>query len=172
MQRKFDKNKLGKPLREKSCKNFDNQTIQESKFSQNKPKLQISSNHQIIPSKNTQTQIHSKCALHEKNLEAFCSDCFFCVCISCMIDNSHKGHLFESVEVALKNHKESMFHVSSELHSKRNKIHMRYEAICLNQFEDEQKIRKYKEHVNNKIEVIQMNLDEHKLKFETRVKLV
>ncbi|XP_075035074.1 E3 ubiquitin/ISG15 ligase TRIM25-like [Mixophyes fleayi] len=62
---------------------------------------------------------HRKCRIHKKSLEYYCCEDAACICVSCFVIGSHKGHQVESLDQAMKIKQEKLRNILEKLTSSR-----------------------------------------------------
>ncbi|XP_077123073.1 E3 ubiquitin-protein ligase TRIM21-like [Ranitomeya variabilis] len=88
---------------------------------------------------------NSKCSVHKKILEYFCTEDAACICVSCYLIGKHRGHKLESLEEASKKKKEKLRHFFMKLITKKEETEDRVWRL-------EESRRKANEKASGKVE--------------------
>ncbi|XP_075034473.1 E3 ubiquitin/ISG15 ligase TRIM25-like [Mixophyes fleayi] len=70
-----------------------------------------------------------KCSIHKKILEYYCTEDTACICVTCRLDEEHRGHLVELLDEAFEKKTEKLRHVLKKLTSKREEIDRRVQSL-------------------------------------------
>ncbi|XP_040183153.1 E3 ubiquitin/ISG15 ligase TRIM25-like [Rana temporaria] len=70
-----------------------------------------------------------KCPKHKKILEFYCCEDSVCICVSCRLDGTHKGHQVESIEDAFEKKREKLRNVLGDLSSHKAEARRRIQTL-------------------------------------------
>ncbi|CAH2327440.1 tripartite motif-containing 7-like [Pelobates cultripes] len=83
----------------------------------------------------TNSPRNRKCSVHNEILKYYCTEDCTCICVSCSLAGSHKGHHFDTLNYANKKKKEKLIQILAELNlqqenaEKRNQYLQKHMAI-------------------------------------------
>jgi hypothetical protein len=84
--------------------------------------------------------IHKNCEIHGKPLDAFCKHCYKLICVHCIIDFQHNGHLLEKPTTAFLKEREKLSAIRQSVHESGKALQLNIEKIDLNFFEDKTRL--------------------------------
>ena len=132
-------------------------------------KLAISSSHLNISPQTHAPKPAPRCPQHNNPFEAFCNDCGRCVCIVCVIGNSHKDHCVEALQAVFGKQRQLSEHVKRQLLQHREKAHLSYDAVFLEKYEEESRLKALEREVAGAFERVQRVVDAQRSLFASRV---
>ncbi|XP_068102622.1 E3 ubiquitin-protein ligase TRIM39-like [Hyperolius riggenbachi] len=83
--------------------------------------------HKLLDS--TSPFVNKKCSVHKKLLEYYCCEDATCLCVSCCLVGSHKGHQVELLEEASEKKKDKLRHILKELMPKKETVDERIQTL-------------------------------------------
>ncbi|XP_073457846.1 E3 ubiquitin/ISG15 ligase TRIM25-like [Aquarana catesbeiana] len=100
-----------------------------------------------------------KCSKHKKILEYYCCEDSVCICMSCRLDGTHKGHQVESVDDAFEKKREKLRNVLGDLSSRKKKATRRIQTLLGHKDKVKRKAATFKKTVTNLFRDVHKKLD-------------
>ncbi|XP_068102640.1 E3 ubiquitin-protein ligase TRIM39-like [Hyperolius riggenbachi] len=112
----------------------------------------------------TSSLISKKCSIHKKLLEYYCTEDSTCLCVSCCLVGTHKGHQVELLEEASKKRKEGLRHELKKMAPKRGRNEERIQSLQDHKRKVQEKAADKKKRVTALFENIRRLLEVHEMK--------
>ncbi|XP_068102634.1 E3 ubiquitin-protein ligase TRIM39-like [Hyperolius riggenbachi] len=112
----------------------------------------------------TSSLISKKCSIHKKLLEYYCSEDSTCLCASCCLVGTHKGHQVELLEEASEKKKEELKHTLKKMAPKRGINEERIQSLQDHQRKAQEKAADEKKRVAALFEDFRRQLEVHEMK--------
>ncbi|XP_073457847.1 E3 ubiquitin/ISG15 ligase TRIM25-like [Aquarana catesbeiana] len=100
-----------------------------------------------------------KCSQHKKILEYYCCEDSVCICVSCRLDGTHKGHQVELIEDAFEKKREKLRNVLGELSSQKAEARSRIQTLLGHKDKVKRKAATFNKTVINLFRDIHKKLD-------------
>ncbi|KAM9299493.1 E3 ubiquitin/ISG15 ligase TRIM25-like [Gastrophryne carolinensis] len=100
-----------------------------------------------------------KCNVHKKILEYYCSEDSVCICVSCGLDGTHKGHQVSLIHETFKEKRRTLNHDFEFLLQKRAELENEVQSLLHHKNNVERRASAIKEKVNDMFLEIQKKLD-------------
>ncbi|XP_068102628.1 E3 ubiquitin-protein ligase TRIM39-like [Hyperolius riggenbachi] len=105
-----------------------------------------------------------KCSIHKKLLEYYCSEDSTCLCVSCCLVGTHKGHQVELLEEASEKKKEELKHELKMMASKGKLYEGKIQSLQVHKRKAQEKAADEKKRVTALFEDIRRQLEVHEMK--------
>ncbi|XP_068102630.1 E3 ubiquitin-protein ligase TRIM39-like [Hyperolius riggenbachi] len=112
----------------------------------------------------TSSLISKKCSIHKKLLEYYCSEDSTCLCVSCCLVGTHKGHQVELLEEASEKKKEGLRHELKKMVPKRGRNEERIQSLQDHKRKAQEKAAEEKKRVTALFEDIRRQLEVQEMK--------
>ncbi|XP_073457848.1 E3 ubiquitin/ISG15 ligase TRIM25-like [Aquarana catesbeiana] len=100
-----------------------------------------------------------KCSQHKKILEYYCCEDSVCICVSCRLDGTHKGHQVELIEDAFEKKREKFRNVLGDLSSQKEEARSRIQTLLGHKDKVKRKAATFNKRVTNLFRDIHKKLD-------------
>ncbi|XP_068099850.1 E3 ubiquitin/ISG15 ligase TRIM25-like isoform X1 [Hyperolius riggenbachi] len=112
----------------------------------------------------TSSLISKKCSIHKKLLEYYCTEDSTCLCVSCCLVGTHKGHKVELLEEASEKKKEGLRHELKKMAPKRGRNEERIQSLQDHKRKAQEKAADEKKRVTALFEDIRRQLEVQEMK--------